>query len=160
MEYVFLSGKFYNQYDSVNYPEIERKAIRPYIMLKVVINGIDFGLPLRSGISHKYAFWTDKSKKCGVDYSKAVVIQDSTYIDTGNKPRVRPDEHSVLLGKDYIIKTGFLRYIEIYKNALNNLQIDRNKTLCKCSTLQYFHNEIGITSIVVNENDVTSGKND
>jgi protein AbiQ len=143
LKYIFLTSQFFQEYNNTDYPEIEQKADRPYIMIRININGIDFAIPLRSGISHNNALWTNKPNKCGVDYSKAVIIPDASYID-GKAPHIRPDEFKALLGKDYLLKTGFEKYIEDYKEAYKNQHIDRNRTLCKYSTLQYYHKEIGI----------------
>jgi protein AbiQ len=60
MKYVFLSNQFYQQYNSSNCPEIEKKQNRPYIMLLVKIEDLTFAIPFRSNIRHKYAFMTDK----------------------------------------------------------------------------------------------------
>lgn len=144
MKYIFLSEKFYETYDQIDYPEIERKSDRPYIMIKICIGGIDFAIPLRSDISHNHVYWTNKPNKCGVDYSKVVVIPDSTYIDSRN-PYIRPDEHRRLKGKDHILEKGLEKYIKEYKKALKNIHIVRNKILCQFSTLQYFHKEIDIS---------------
>lgn len=143
MEYIFLTQEFYTKYNETDYSEIERKPTRPYIMIKVTLNDLDFGIPLRSGIKHKYALWTDKKNKCGADYSKAVLINDEKYIDSKN-PYIRPDEHSVLKGKEYLLKSGFEKYIEKYKKALSRIDIERNKKMCQYSTLQYFHEELNI----------------
>lgn len=143
MNYVFLTEDFYSRYNDTDYPEIERKSTRPYIMIQITINGLDFGIPLRSGINHKYALWTNKKKHCGADYSKAVLISDAKYIDS-KSPYVRQDEHNALKGKEYLLKKGFEGYIDTYKEALEHLDIERNKKLCQYSTLQYFHKELGI----------------
>lgn len=143
MRYIFLTQDFYNKYNENDCPEIERKLSRPYIMIKVTINGLDFGIPLRLGIKHKYALWTDKKNNCGVDYTKAVIIDNETYIDS-KSPYIRPDEHNALKGKEYLLKTGFEKYIEKYKKALSRIDIERNKEMCKYSTLQYFHKELSI----------------
>lgn len=143
VKYIFLKEDFYNVYNSTDFPEIERKSDRPYIMIQINIYGVDFAIPLRSGISHKHVLWTDKANKCGVDYSKAIIITDSKYIDS-KKPYIRPNEHKALMGKEYILKSGFEKYIENYKKALTEMHIERNEKLCKFSTLQYYHKELGI----------------
>ena len=51
-----------------------------------------FALPLRSNISHQYVYYSDKSNKCGIDYSKSVVINES-YIDKDNIPQIRQREN-------------------------------------------------------------------
>ena len=69
--FVFLSAKFYKDYPQVKYPEIEQKQMRPYIQVLIDIFDNTFAVPLRSNINHPYVFWTDKSNKCGLDFSKA-----------------------------------------------------------------------------------------
>ncbi len=72
----------------------------------------------------------------GVDYSKAVIIPDYTYIDNVNKPYIRKDEHSIIKRKKHKIKKEFLQYISKYQLALKNLHIERNQIMCRYSTLQ------------------------
>lgn len=143
MQYVFLNKNFYNIFNHLKYPEILQKTNRPYILIKININGIDFGLPLRSSIAHENVYWTNKKNKCGVDFSKAVIIKPE-YIDTTQNPRVRADEHNMLKGKEYIIIKKFQSYIKKYKKAIENIHIEKNKNLCAFSTLKYYHSELGI----------------
>lgn len=85
MKYTFLTEKFYNDYPHDKYPQMEIKDNRPYAHVKVALYDNLFCIPLRSHIDHPHAFFTNKREKCGVDYSKAVVILDSDYIDTTRK---------------------------------------------------------------------------
>lgn len=145
MKYIFLSRMFYETYDQKNFPEIERKEDRPHIAVYIKVDDLDCAIPLRSNIIHKHAFWTNKKEKCGLDYSKTIIITDPKYIDNLRKPYIRDDEHKALLGKEYEVAKGMMKYIKKYKKALKRLDIERNKTLCKYSTLQYFHKELKIT---------------
>ena len=102
-----------------------------------------FCIPLRSNINHPNVFWTDKASKCGLDFSKTVVIIDShKYIDHTRKPVIRQNEFDALRGKEYIIETNLKKYIEKYKSAKKAQHIPRNRLLVKCSTLQYFEKSI------------------
>lgn len=66
-----------------------------------------FAIPMRSHISHPYAYMTDKEKRCGVDYTKAVLVTDEArYIEQERKPHIRPNEFDALRGKEYKIKCG------------------------------------------------------
>lgn len=149
MKYIFLTSEFYNDYPYKDYPEIEQKQDRPYIMIQISIDGVDFAIPLRSNINHPNVFWTDKPKKCGVDYSKAVPIKDVKYVDS-RKPYLRSNEHKALIGKEYLIQKGFEKYIQKYGKALSAYHVDRNRELCQKSTLQYFHEELGIKELCNN----------
>ena len=144
MQYVFLNIQFYKDYDPINYPEILRKKDRPYVMVKITIGELDIAIPFRSNINHPNVFWTDETNKRGLDYSKAIVISEK-YIDNSRKPHIRDIEHKALKGKKYLVIKGFERYIRQYKKALKKLEVDRNKSLCEKSTLQYFHKELNIT---------------
>ena len=137
-KFIFLSKDFYNAYPQNIFTEIEQKTSRPYIQICVTVCGIDFAIPLRSNIKHSNVLWTDKANHCGVDFSKAVVIEKPDYIDTKRTPYIRPNEFKALKGKEYIIQTKMQKFIEKYKKAKANAHIKSNAELCLFSTLQYF----------------------
>ena len=136
MKFVFLSRRFYEAYSGCR--EIEQKDTRPYVQVYTEIGGYIFAIPLRSNINHMHVLWTDKPQKCGVDFSKAVIVINEDFIDKDCKPRIRQNEFDALRGKDYIIKTKMIHYIQTYQKAKRESHIDRNRTLCEYSTLQYF----------------------
>ena len=142
--FVFLSKEFYNTYPPSKYPEMEQKQNRPYIQVCVEIDGVQYAIPLRSDINHPHVLWTDKRNHCGVDFSKAVVITDESYIDFSTEPHLRQNEFDALRGKDFKIKSKMEKYIADYKKAKKDLSSPINKTLVKYSTLQYFEKEIGV----------------
>ena len=135
MKFIFLTQKFHDAYK--NCTEIEKKTNRPYIQIVIEVNGTLFAIPLRSNIKHNHAFFTDKANRCGADYSKTVVITDPAYIGS-KKPHIRENEFKELRKSEYEIKKGLKKYINNYKKASSNLNIDRNRMLCQYSTLQYF----------------------
>lgn len=139
LKYIYLTNEFYQKYNKCS--EIEKKHNRPYAMLLIKIDNVSWAIPLRSNINHKYVVWSDKENKCGLDLSKAVVIEDEKYISSG-KPTIRQNEFNELKGKNHIVHKKMKKYIEKYIKAYFNQHIDRNKTLCKYSTLQYFHEYI------------------
>lgn len=52
-------------------------------MLVIKVDDTIFAFPMRSHIKHAFALITDIENNCGVDYSKAVVINnEATYIDS------------------------------------------------------------------------------
>lgn len=143
LRFIFLTQEFYNDYK--NCYEIEQKQNRPYIMALATIKNLDFAIPLRSHIKHCNVLWTDKENKCGLDFSKAVVIADKLkYIDWATLPYIRQNEFNLLKGKDYIVKTKMESYLKKYIKAYNNQSVRRNKLFCSFSTLQYFHKELEI----------------
>ena len=115
MKFVFLTHQFYHDY--LGCCEIEKKDKRPYIQVYTLIGGYLFAIPLRSNINHTYVIWTDKSQKCGVDFSKAVIVLKEEYIDQKNQPHIRQNEFNSLRGKEHIIQTKMIQYIREYKKA-------------------------------------------
>lgn len=140
MDFIFLSQQFYDDYK--NCPEIEQKANRPYMRVCISMNGVRYAVPFRSNINHKYVLWTDKENKCGLDFSKSVVLTKRSYIDSTATPHIRPNEFDALRGKEYLIKQRLMQYIKVYKKAKNRLDVPRNRELCQYSTLQYFERYI------------------
>ena len=136
--FIFLSVDFYNAYPVEQYPEIEQKSNRPYIYVATLINRVQFAVPLRSNINHQYVLWTDKANHCGLDFSKAVVIEKPNYIDVNRIPHIRQNEFQSLKGKEYIIGKKMQMFIQKYKKAKHKQNIMANRDLCIYSTLQYF----------------------
>ena len=74
-----------------------------------------------------HTLYSQIRKNAGVDYSKAVVINNDNYIVKNRKVFLRPNEYNKLKGKDFIIRKQFLAYIELYKQA----KIDENLAIIK-----------------------------
>lgn len=141
LKVVFLTKEFYRAYAKCQ--EIEQKETRPYIRVQVMIDGVLWGIPLRSHIKHEHVIWTDKANGCGMDFSKAVVIEKPRKYISAVDPHIRPDEFKVLKRIDeYRVAQKMRQYIKEYKKAKANLQIPRNRQLVKYSTLQYFEKYI------------------
>ena len=80
-----LSIDFYTDYSSVQYPEIEFKPSRPYVVMVVEIDGNKFALPLRTNIRHDYCYkfkntGRSTNSATGIDFTKAVIVNDAKYI--------------------------------------------------------------------------------
>ena len=64
--------------------------VRGYGIILISINSLTFGIPLRSNIKHKQAFFTtpktdnDQYGRKGLDYSKAVLITDNNHVDNSS----------------------------------------------------------------------------
>lgn len=140
MKFVLLSQAFYDKYSECK--EILRKKDRPYCVMLLQINDINFAIPFRSHIKHKYAFFTNKAELAGLDYTKSVVIDINTDIDMARRAFIREDEYKNLFGKDYEVQRGFLRFMKRYKKALRKPDLPENKYLVQASALQYFEDVI------------------
>lgn len=86
---VFLTNSFYKDHPNPPFKEMEQKQNRPYIVFLVEIEGHTWAIPFRSHIRHGHAFFTDPENKCGIDYSKAVVVDKPEYIDQQVRPHLR-----------------------------------------------------------------------
>ena len=138
---MFLTKAFYKAH--ANCHEIERKETRPYIRIQVMVNGVLWGIPLRSHISHEYVLWTDKDNNCGIDFTKAVVITDPARYISATQPHIRSDEFKVLKKIDeHRVVQKLNQYIKAYKKAKERPEIPHNKQLLQYSTLQYFEKYI------------------
>ena len=147
MEFHRLSATFYTQF--AHCEEILTKEERPYYVLLLELDNITYAIPLRSHITHSYSFIADSinEQKSGLDFTKAVVISDSTkYIDP-SPVTIRQHEFNILKQQEYLIKMKFSSYVKLYKKEIQR----RKKTptlpessLCRYSTLKYFHKEIGL----------------
>jgi len=83
--YILLSAQFYTDYSHCS--EMMLNIDRPHVQVQIELDGVIFGIPLRSNINHPHAVWTDRSNKCGLDLSKAIVITDvDKYIGSTQKP--------------------------------------------------------------------------
>lgn len=140
---VFLTDAFYKAYPNSKYSEIEQKTDRPYIRVQVMVNGVLWGIPMRSHISHSYAVWTDEENGCGLDLTKAVVITKPAKYISGVTPRIRDNEFKVLKQlSEYNVIQKFRKYIHDYKKAKKAMHVKRNRDLVSYSTLQYFEKYI------------------
>ena len=147
MDFYRLSVAFYKQYH--NCEEILVKEERPYYVLLLKLDNLTYAIPLRSHITHPFCFMADSSSghKSGLDYSKAVIITDmGKYIDQG-PVTIRQHEYNVLKQREYLIKKQFSSYVSSYKREIRRRKKSPKlpiSSLCRYSTLKYFHNELNL----------------
>ncbi|WP_438286562.1 type III toxin-antitoxin system TenpIN family toxin [Collinsella aerofaciens] len=134
---VFLSDSFYRDHPNPPFKEMEQKQNRPYIVFLVEIEGHIWAIPFRSHIRHAYAFFTDPDNRCGIDYSKAVVVDRPEYINQQTRPHLRQNEFEALRGNEFAVQKGFEKYIKLYKKAVRSGH-SRYQSLIKYSTLQNY----------------------
>ena len=143
---VFLSQNFYNEYPPESYPEMQRKPNRPYLVIIVEVRNLTFAIPLRHHIAHNYSFITNRPERWGLDYSKAVVISRPDFIE---RPKTRSimierSEYDKITENYKNIQKKFECFLDFYeKSVLKGTPL--SEPVLKYSSLQYFHNELGIT---------------
>lgn len=133
MKLIILSTLFYAKYQGC--PEIMKKSDRPYYCVSVKIDSREFAIPLRHHINHPYAFITIGER--GIDYSKAVLIDDPSYISP-DKPRIDSVEWRILQKNENRIFYEFRKYVGQYRRALLHKDNPRSENILRFSTLQYF----------------------
>lgn len=134
---VFLTDAFYKRYKECE--EIEQKATRPYIRIEIELDGVTWAIPMRSNINHPHVIWTDKPNHCGIDFSKAVVVEKPNQYISSTQPHIRKNEFETLKQlTEHRIRERLKKYIRDYQKAKENPHIPRNEKLLECSTLQYF----------------------
>lgn len=143
----YLSAKFYNKYNSVEYPEIEHKAHRPYIVLLIKIDNNTFALPLRTNIKHSSCYKFQYSSRptdsiTGIDFSKAVIVNNSEYI--GEAAEMDNKEYVELNDRIAFIISKFRTYIKGYHTYISGKANEHQAKKYRYTTLKYFHKELGI----------------
>lgn len=143
----YLTQEFYKEYDSKNYPEIEHKAERPYMVFLVKIEDNTYAIPFRTNVKHNYCYKFKKSSRdtncsTGLDYSKVVIVNKEKYI--GEAATIDNKEYIELNSKYYFIIKQFKGYVEGYIRFVNGKANEFEAKKYKYSTLQYFHKELNL----------------
>lgn len=133
MRLIKLSSIFYNTYSDCD--ELMKKRGRPYLFLTVLIDDVQFAIPLRHNINHSFCFHT--IPPAGLDYSKSVVVADKSFIDA-DMPHLHPDEWRIIAKNEARIMHGFRMYLRKFRRARRHPDEPQNARLLKYSTLQYF----------------------
>jgi protein AbiQ len=141
--YDFLSGCFYDHYNPAQYPEMMHKRNRACIVCLVKIDDLTFAIPFRSNIKHNASLITlrqttnSKNERRGIDFSKAVVINDEKYIDKSRFPCINRQEFNFLENKEFLILKGLKKFITEYKRLVQfkkKLPASINFQLCNTFT--------------------------
>ena len=143
----YLSNEFYNDYPACDFPEIEHKVARPYMVLLIKIENNTYAIPFRTNIRHRYCYKFKHSNResqsvTGLDYTKAVIVNDSKYI--GGKANIDNKEFVELNNKYYFIISQFKKYVIGYTEYTTGKLNKYEQRKYRFSTLKYFHKELGL----------------
>lgn len=105
-------------------------------------NGLVFGIPLRSHITHRNAFITAGTK--GLDYTKAVLIKDKRHVSQ-DAFHIPQDEFVKIADRELHIRDRFEKFIKKYVKAANSGDANILREY-RFSTLQNYHTELGIVT--------------
>jgi len=137
-----LSEKFFQE--NTHLEEILTKPSRPYMILILEIGSLKFAIPLRSNISHKFCFKTNMTDgKKGLDYTKAVLIKDESYL-TNTYKKLSSDEFIKITDNQVKIHEQFSKFVTRYISACEKNDTNLLDKTYKFSTLKNYHEELGI----------------
>lgn len=148
----YLSATFYAKYNAIDYPEIENKDNRPYMVILIQIENNTFAVPFRTNVPHNNCYKFKNSTRptnsiTGLDYTKAVIVNDSMYI--GDAARINDKEYTELNDNYAFIIKQFRKFVTDYIEFANGKQTYYLTKKFQYTTLKYFHNELGINDILV-----------
>jgi protein AbiQ len=118
--------------------------VRGYGVVLIDLSGLTFAIPLRSNIKHKAAYLTVKrfpngTKGKGLDFSKAVLISQSSYISS-TPFKIPPNEYKKLQNKEIHITKKFEKYVDHYIKAIKLADQNILKSAeYRYSTLKNYH---------------------
>jgi protein AbiQ len=152
-EYMHLTTDFYSDY--AHCEQMMRDENRQYLHLLIKHRGNDFFIPFRSNVNHPFAFIFSQyvpsneakiaQKGKGIDYSKAVIINDiAKYASSSSKP-IPQVQHDAISKHFSMIRNQFCKFVNNYCNDIqkgNTSALERKRS--HMWTLQYFHKELGI----------------
>lgn len=143
----YLSAEFYKRYNNSDYPEIENKGTRPYMVMLIKIGNNTFAIPFRTNLPHNNCYKFKNSVRTtktatGLDYTKAVIINDKNYI--GAAAKIDDKEYVELNDRYGFIIKQFRKFVSDYIEYANGKDTFYNSKKFKFTTLKYFHNELGI----------------
>ena len=117
--------------------------VRGYGIVVIDLDGLVFGIPLRSHLNHKFGFVSERSEgiKKGLDYTKALLIQKDEYVSRAYK--IPASEFIHINDNKDKIQEDFNKFVSRYIEAhnKNDANILRNY---RYSTLKNYHKELGL----------------
>ena len=149
-----LTDLFYQQYPNPPHKEMLKKKKRAYNCLLFQTHYNYFiCIPYRSEITHSFAYLFKKSirskkHKSGLDYTKILIVDKTEYLD--NKDAlIDKDEFNETVKNFEKIKQDALEYVEDYISHIKGIKpmhLAEFKRKYGFSTLQYFHEELGLNN--------------
>lgn len=125
--------------------QVLKKQNRGYGLAFIETDTHIFAIPLRSNLNHPNGFKTvlDRGTRSwnGLDYSKAIVVQEADLNTEAFKPRDTREYVKIQKNKDKI-KAEFIQYLDEYIHSVQSKKpLDRK---FQFTSLQYFHQELGL----------------
>lgn len=126
--------------------------VRGHGIVQIQLHGLTFAIPVRSHIRHNdcHIIERDKGRNdirgMGLDYSKAMLITDPTYVSADifllrNKKAAKD-----LLSKEAHVTKQFSQYVERYVEAIRKNDKNILRRDYRFSTLINYHTELGLAA--------------
>ena len=147
---VTLSDEFYECHSKEEFPELLiSNGCRKYnLILYDQQQDYYVAVPFRSHVNHNNGYHFKASKRSqrtlsGLDYSKAVILTDDSFI--GEQSRIDADEYTEFLQNIATIQDDIFEYIETYKQIVSGnmeMSTEEYRRSYGYSSLKYFHEEL------------------
>lgn len=144
MQIALLTEEFFQKHQGC---EVLLKHNRPYIIIYSRKNKVTYAVPLRSHLRMD-GFFTDADHTKGADYKKTLIVTERD-VQKNKRPYVEDSQYRALRDHAAIIERGVDKFIETYKKARTTPDRAYAKIILNTSTIQYFHTELEIQSVVV-----------
>lgn len=117
---------------------------RGYGVITITVRNMTFAIPLRSNLNHPNGLKTIKVGPFwnGLDYSKALLVEDADFRQESFVLREQKEYDKIIKNKDKVFKE-FCEYLSEYIEYASAEERVFNRKF-QFTTLQYFHNELGI----------------
>jgi len=117
--------------------------VRGYGIVVIDLDGLVFGIPLRSHLNHKFGFVSERSEgvKKGLDYTKALLIQKDEYVSRAYK--IPASEFIHINDNKDKIQEDFNKFVSRYIEAHNKKDVNILRNY-RYSTLKNYHKELGL----------------
>lgn len=152
---VFIRPNYFkhksNYLEMLNPNNLAKQSSRFYLSIETMYNGCSFFVPLRRNIDLTigcigYPVPSSTKPHAGLDYRKALVINDDKYINHLETCGISSSQMNKMFIEKHMIERSFIKYVERYVKAArkNRENIDK---LFKYSTLHNFHAELGLETV-------------
>jgi len=152
MDVVFIKQQYFDDNSSfievLDSDDSVKRTSRMYVFISIKHNGNVFYVPLRSNIalSNKitcYSVPSSTKPKAGLDFRKALIINDDSYVQKICYPEIASSQMNKLNSDISTIENLFINYVKGYIKSASKKREKRDYAY-KYSTLHNFHAELGI----------------
>lgn len=143
--YVHIQPIFFTDYP--NLIEIMTNIDREYLHIVAIYKEKTFVIPFRSNITHKYSYRfkpNDPNNKKGIDYSKALIIEDLSKYTYKSQKNIPQYQHDLIKRDSEIIVRRFMKYVDDYCKNAGKTESSYFRRVGKYSSLQNYHEELKI----------------